>query len=58
MVPSIVKLLLAFPGLIKLFLQIRDELDAQIATDKHDRNRDLIREWMRNDEKKQSTRVH
>jgi hypothetical protein len=57
MVASIVKLLLAFPGLIKLFVQIRDELEAQIAAEKRDRNRDLIREWMQYD-KKPDTRIH
>lgn len=52
MITSIVKLLLAFPGLVKVFLQIKDELETQLAANQRDRNHDLIRDWMRNDEKK------
>jgi hypothetical protein len=55
MVTSLVKLLLAFPGLFKIFIQIREEIEKQVATDQHQRNRDLIAQWMRYDTKKPGT---
>ena len=54
MIVSLVKLLLAFPGLAKVFFQIRDELEKQLAKGVHDRNRDLITQWMRYDKEKPS----
>lgn len=56
MIGSIVKLLIAFPSLGRLFLSIRDEYTKELTNRRHTRNRILINNWVHDAEAKPDTR--
>ncbi len=56
MIGSIVKLLIAFPSLGRLFLSIRDEYTKELANRRHTRHRILINNWVHDAEAKPDTR--
>ena len=56
MIGSIVKLLIAFPSLGRLFLSIRDEYTKELANRRHTRHRILINKWVHDAETKPDTR--
>ena len=56
MIGSIVKLLIAFPSLGRLFLSIRDEHTKELTNRRHTRNRILINKWVHDSETQPDTR--
>ncbi len=56
MIGSIVKLLIAFPSLGRLFLSIRDEYTKELTNRRHTRNRLLINNWVHDSETQPDTR--
>lgn len=47
MITTIVQLLIAFPKLGKLFLEVRREYIKEISKRRHNKHSDLIDEWVR-----------
>ncbi len=56
MIGTIVKLLIAFPSLGRLFLSIRDEYTKELADRRHTRNRLLINKWVHDSKAQPDTR--
>lgn len=56
MIGSIVKLLIAFPALGRLFLSIRDEYTKELANRRHNRHRILINKWVHDSKAKPDSR--
>lgn len=56
MIKSIVRLLIAFPKLGRLFLSIRDEYTTELKNRRHTRNRLFINRWVHDDSPKPDTR--
>lgn len=56
MIGSIVRLLIAFPKLGRLFLDIRDEYTKELKARRYRRNRLLINRWVRDQSPKQTPR--
>lgn len=56
MIASIVRLLIAFPSLGRLFLSIRDEYTKELANRRHNRHRILINKWVHDTQAKPDTR--
>ncbi len=56
MIGTIVRLLIAFPSLGRLFLSIRDEYTKELANRRHTRNRLLINNWVHDSKAKPDTR--
>ena len=57
MIFSIVKLLLAFPKLGRLFFKIHSEYKKEISTSRLAKHRDLIDDWVRDAETDENTGV-
>jgi len=57
MISTIVQILVAFPKLGSLFFKIRTEYVKELATRRHNKHRASIDEWVRNNERKQDSRV-
>ena len=57
MISLIVQLLIAFPKIGALLLKIKREYVKELVTRRDNEHRNLINEWMRDDEGKQDTRV-
>ena len=56
MIATVVRLLIAFPKLGRLFLSIRDEYTKELTNRRHTRNRLLINNWVHDSKAKSDTR--
>jgi hypothetical protein len=56
MIASIVRLLIAFPSLGRLFLSIRDEYTKELYNRRYTRHRTLINNWVHDSKAKPDTR--
>lgn len=56
MIATIVKLLIAFPKLGRLFLSIRDEYTKELADRRYARNNQRINRWVHNSQAKSDSR--
>lgn len=57
MISTIVQLLIAFPKIGALFLKVRTAYVKELATRRHNKHDDLIKQWVRNPKEEQDTGV-